>query len=229
MTKTTLRFLAIFIVLFLGKQSFSQDSPIRLGLKVAPNIGWMNPNENQYAYNGVKAGVALGFICDFNFAEHYAISTGFNFSFLGGKLSYPYAEAPDTGILDRNYSFRYLEIPLMIKMKTKNYGNFCFFGQIGFGTGFNLRTKVSDDFRTADLETITDKKNLSASEVSFIREAILAGLGAEYKIDESVSLILGISYSNSLNNVLQGKNTKDSDLTNRSSLNYVELNIGVLF
>jgi len=65
--------------------------------------------------------------------------------------------------------------------------------------------------------------------VSFIREAVLAGLGAEYNIDESVSLLMGISYSNSLNNVLQGKNTKDPTLTNRSSLNYVELNIGVLF
>ncbi|MCX6247711.1 MAG: porin family protein [Bacteroidetes bacterium] len=229
MVKITIRFLTIFLALLLANQAVSQQSPIRLGLKIAPSLGWMNPNETGYNYNGPKAGVSFGFICDFGFAEHYAFSTGFNFSFLGGNLSYPNAEAPDTGILDRNYSFRYLEIPLMIKMKTREYGNFSFYGQIGFGTGFNLRTKVKDDFRTSTQETITDKKNLSASEVSFIREAILAGLGAEYKIDESVSLLLGISYSNSLNNVLQGKNTKDPTLTNRSSLNYVELNIGVLF
>jgi hypothetical protein len=114
-------------------------------------------------------------------------------------------------------------------MKTKEYGNFTFFGQIGFGTGFNLRTKVNDKFMTEKNGTISDKSNLSTGETSLIREAILGGLGAEYKIDESVSLVLGLTYSNTLNNVLQGKNKKDNGLTNRSSLNYVELNIGVLF
>jgi hypothetical protein len=117
----------------------------------------------------------------------------------------------------------------MVKMKTKSYGNFDFFGQIGFGTGFILRAQVNDNFITQTHGTISDKTNLSTSEVSFIREALLVGLGTEYKIDESISLIIGVSYSNSLNNVLQGKNSRDPGLSNRSSLNYVELNIGVLF
>jgi hypothetical protein len=202
---------------------------VRLGLKIAPSISWMNPNEKNYTYNGVTAGISFGFISEFHFTEQYAISTGFNFSFLGGNLLFPYAKSPDTGTMNRKYNFRYLEIPLMVKMKTKEYGNFSFFGQIGFGTGFNLRTKVKDNFMTQTHGTITDNTNLTTSEVSFIREAILVGLGTEYKIDESVSLIVGLSYSNSLNNVLQGHNTKELSLWNRSSLNYAELNIGVLF
>jgi opacity protein-like surface antigen len=229
MTKYLIWIPVVFFSILIAKPVISQESPIRLGLKVAPCISWMNPNEKNYNYNGVRAGIAFGFVSEFYFAEHYSISTGFNFNFLGGNLSYPYASAPDTGILDRKYSFRYLEIPLMIKMKTREYSGFSFYGQIGFGTGFNLRTKASDDFRTADQEVITDKKNLTTSEVSFVREAIIAGAGTEYKIDESVTLVLGINYSNSLNNVLQGKNTKDPGLSNRSSLNYTELTIGVLF
>jgi len=219
----------IFLVLFFTKAGFTQGSHVRLGLKVAPNIAWMTPNEKNYKYNGVAAGISLGFVSEFNLTEHYAITTGFNFSFLSGNLQLPYALLTDTGTLDRKYNFRYLEIPLMMKMKTREYGNFTLFGQIGFGTGFNLRTKVNDKFMTRKNETKTDKSNLSTSQTSFIREAILAGLGAEYKIDESVSLVLGLNYSNSLNNVLQGENTLDHGLTNRSSLNYVELNIGVLF
>jgi hypothetical protein len=230
MIKITIRLLAISLILFFTKAGFSQHSPVRLGLKVAPNIGWMNPNEKNYSYNGVKAGISFGFVSEFHFTEHYAITTGFNFSFLGGSLRFPYAISQDTtGILDRKYSFRYLEVPLMMKMKTKEYGNFSFFGQIGFSTGFLLRTKVKDNFVTRDYGTISDQKNLTTSEVSFIREAILAGVGAEYKIDESVSLVVGLSYSNSLNNVLQGKNTQDNSLSNRSSLNFAELNIGILF
>jgi hypothetical protein len=189
----------------------------------------MNPNEKGYTNNGVSAGVAFGFVSEFRLAEHYALVTGFDFSFIGGSLKFPYAKSPDTGIMDRKYNFRYLDIPLMIKMKTKEYGNFRFFGQIGFSTGFLLRTQVNDNFITPLHGTISEKQNLTTSEVCFIREAVLAGLGTEYKIDESISLVLGLSYSNSLNNVLQGQNTKDNGLSNRSSLNYVELNIGILF
>jgi opacity protein-like surface antigen len=220
---------AISLILLFTRAGFSQNSPVRLGLKIAPCISWMNPNEKNYVYNGASAGISFGFISEFHFTEHYAFTTGFNFSFLNGNLQFPNVQSPDTGILDRKYNFRYLEIPLMMKMKTKDYGNFSFFGQIGFGTGFNLRTQVKDNFMTQNHGTLTDKKNLPTSEVCFIRESIVVGLGTEYKIDESISLIVGISYSNSLNNVLLGANTKDDSLKNRSSLNFVELNIGVLF
>ena len=229
MTRSIIRTSFILLLLLLSGTGFSQGSPIRLGLKIAPDIAWMNPNEKNYSYNGVSAGVSFGFVSEFYFAEHYAFATGFNFSFLGGNLQFPYAQAPDTGTLKRKYSFRYIEIPLMIKMKTKEYGNFSFYGQLGFGTGFNIRTKANDEFMTEENGTITDKKNLSTSETSLIREAILVGLGTEYKIDESISLLISLGYSNSLNNVLQGQNSKDPSLENRSSLNYVELNIGVLF
>lgn len=229
MTKITIRCLIVNLLFFYSFTGFSQDQPVRLGLKISPNIAWMNPNEKDYSGNGSAVGFSFGFVSEFRLTEHYAISTGFNFSFLGGNLKFPYAKSSDTGTMNRKYNFRYLEIPLMVKMKTKIYGNFDFFGQIGFGTGFLLRAQVNDNFITQTHGTISDKTNLSTSEVSFIREALLVGLGTEYKIDESISLIIGVSYSNSLNNVLQGKNSRDPGLSNRSSLNYVELNIGVLF
>jgi len=229
MTKSILRTTFILILLFLSGTGFTQKSPVRLGLKISPDIAWMNPNEKNYSNNGAAAGIAFGFISDFYFTEHYAFSTGFNFSFLSGNLQFPYANSPDTGIMKRKYNFRYLEVPLMIKMKTKEFGAFSFFGQIGFGTGFNLRTRMNDEFMTNENKTLSDKSNLSTSETSLVREAILVGIGSEYKIDESISLLVSLGYSNSLNNVLQGQNSRDHGLKNRSSLNYVELNIGVLF
>jgi opacity protein-like surface antigen len=229
MTKLTIRFAAILLFISCSWSGYSQESHIRLGLSITPAISWMNPNEKNYSYNGVQVGASLGFVSEFHFTEHYAITTGFNFSFLGGDLKYPYAQAKDTGTLSRKYSFRYLEIPLMIKMKTKMYGNFSFFGQIGIGTDFLLRIKAADSFLTRNNVTISDNSNLTTKEVSFIREAILVGLGAEYKIDESLSLVMGLNYSNSLNTVLQGNNTTDSNLQNKSSLNFAGLNIGIFF
>jgi len=230
MTKSTIRTSVMLLLLFMSTTGFSKGFPIHLGLKISPSLDWMNPNEKYYSSNGVAGGIGFGFISDFYFSEYYAFSTGLNFSFLSGNLQFPYAQTPDTGIMKRKYTFRYLEIPLMIKMKTKDFGAFSFFGQIGFGTGFNLRTRANDEFMTVNpTNTLYDKYNLPTSETSFIREAILVGLGTQYKIDESISLLLSLGYSNSLNNVLQGQNTKDPDLKNKSTLNYVELNIGILF
>jgi hypothetical protein len=117
----------------------------------------------------------------------------------------------------------------MVKMKTKEFGKFSFYAQIGFGTGFRLKCQAKDEFMTQNNETINNKHTITDSETTLIREAILVGIGTEIKLDESVSMLIGLSYSNTLNNVLKGSNTRYPDRTNRSSLNYAELNIGVLF
>ena len=105
--------LLIFAILLFVSGANAQKM-IRLGLRVSPNIGWMNPDEKDYKSNGVAAGVSLGFISDFYFSENYGLSTGFNFSFLDGNLTLPFAASPDTGMVNRKYQFRYLEIPVMV-------------------------------------------------------------------------------------------------------------------
>lgn len=101
MKKVNIRLLVILLILLFTRTGFSQDSPVRLGLKISPNIAWMNPNEKDYTNNGVSAGFSFGFISEFRLTEHYTISTGFNFSFLGGNLKFPYAKSPDTGTMSR--------------------------------------------------------------------------------------------------------------------------------
>ena len=69
--------------------TFSQSKlPIKLGLQVAPNIGWMNPSTKGYSSDGARFGGTIGFVGDFYFAENYAVSTGMNFQFMNGKLTY---------------------------------------------------------------------------------------------------------------------------------------------
>ncbi|HTX89224.1 MAG TPA: porin family protein [Bacteroidales bacterium] len=222
------RILLLLLLVLLFSTGYSQKK-VRLGLRIAPNIAWMNPDQKDYSYNGVGAGVSLGFVSDFYFTPNYGLSTGFTFSFLNGNLTQPFATATDTGTVNRKYNFRYLEIPLMVKMKTKEFGRFSFYAQIGFGTGFRLKCEAKDEFLTQEHGTINDKSNITDAETTLIREAILVGIGTEVRLDESVSLMVGLSYSNTLNNVLKGNNSRYPDLTNRSSLNFAELSVGVLF
>jgi hypothetical protein len=227
----------IFLILILfcnAGHSFSQSkSPVKLGLKVAPNIGWMIPGTKGYSGDGARMGVTLGFVSDFYFAENYAFSTGLNFQFINGKLNYADSllMAGNTyltnGEVYRKYNFLYMEIPLMIKMKTKTFGKVSYFGQIGFGTGFRLKATVKEHFVPAAGGSEDNQYDYNQG-TTLIRESVLIGIGCEYHIDESSRILLGISYSNSLNNVLTGVNYK-SGLLEKSQLNYAELNIGFLF
>ena len=224
----------VFIMLFFQGTTFSQGKlPLKLGLKISPNIGWMSPNTKGYSSDGVRFGGTIGFISDIYFAENYAFSTGLNFQFLNGKLNYGDSMLVEGskklvyGEISRTYHFLYVEIPLMIKMKTKTFGKISYFGQIGFGTGFRINATVKEHFvpETGDpVDQQYDFKNGT----TLIRESILIGIGCEVHIDESSRILLGLSYSNSLNNVLTGTNYA-SRLNEKSLLNYAELNIGFIF
>ena len=217
--------------------TFSQSKlPIKLGLQVAPNIGWMNPSTKGYSSDGARFGGTIGFVGDFYFAENYAVSTGMNFQFMNGKLTYAdlaslAAFGQDTVVnvnVTRKYNFLYIEIPLMIKMKTKTFGKISYFGQIGFGTGFRMKSTFNEHIEPIAGGTPVDQQYDSKQNTTLIRESLLFGIGCEYHIDESSRILIGISYSNSLNNVLKDNNLL-TGLPIKSMLNYAELNIGFLF
>ncbi|NCU32355.1 MAG: hypothetical protein EOM23_05380, partial [Candidatus Moranbacteria bacterium] len=85
----------IFFVVFLTglvavQPLFSQMKPFRFGLKVAPTIGWMSPDTEDYENDGSAAGFNWGFISDFTITENYFFATGFSINYLNSKLKYPY-------------------------------------------------------------------------------------------------------------------------------------------
>ena len=227
-------FLLIIILMAVPLITFSQAQiPIKLGLKIAPNIGWMSPGTKGYESDGARLGMTIGFISDFYFAENYAISTGFNFQFLNGKMSYsdslliPGNANLMNGQVNRTYNFIYLEIPLMIKMETKTFGKMSFYGQIGIGTAFRVSAKVKEHFEPDNYEAVDQQYDFNNG-TTLIRESILVGIGGAYHLDESSRIFIGLGYSNGLNNLLTGVNYK-SKLNEKSLLNYAELNIGILF
>jgi len=226
-------FLTVLLSGFLFFQDLAaQRKPIKMGLKVSPNLSWMMPDSKHYAYNGVTGGTLVGLVSDFYFAEHYAFSTGFNFAFLNGKLQYGdwVIDNKDTipGQMDRKYKFIYIDIPYMIKLATREFGHFSFFGQIGFSTGFRISAKARDEFNPDDGSNSRSENSDITGETTLLREAILFGLGVEYHLDEDTRIFVGVSYSNSLNNILTGTNARYVQ-NEKALLNFAELNLGILF
>ena len=228
MRKNIFLFVITFLLPLCSVFAQEKKTEIKLGLKFAPDISFITPSTQDYNSNGVKLGGVMGLICDFYFAEHYAFSTGLNFAFLGGKMTYP-DMVHDTlqGTTNSNLSFTYIEIPLMVKMFTKKFGRCSFFGQVGFGTGFRIAAHEKNDFTGKNGYTQSEKKDIM-SQTTVIRESVIIGLGTEIYLDQSTRIFLGLGYSNSLNNVMKGYNAV-SKLNQKAYLNYAELNIGVMF
>lgn len=230
-TTSTIILLLCSAIFSCGILSGQTKEPIKLGLKVSPNLGWMNPSTKDYNSGKVSAGVTIGFVSEFYFSERYAITTGVNFAFLNGNLTYADTVNMDDykgfGDVTRKVKITYLEVPLMIKMNTKMFGDFSFYGQAGFAAGFRLSSTAKDEVVNPKGETFNQKLDFN-SNTTLMRGSVNIGIGSEYHLDTSTRIFLGITYSNSLNNVLKGENniTKSSV---KAWLNYIELNIGILF
>jgi hypothetical protein len=227
------RIVLAIIVFLIAFQSHSQVKPFRFGFKAAPNLAWISPDTKDYSNEGPVLGFSWGFIADLTLTENYFIKTGFNIDYLNGKLKYPYSiifdfdTIPTTGEMHRKYNLRYIEVPLVLKMRTNQFNKMAFFGEIGFGTSFLLKAKSQDDFRYENDNYKTDE-NIS-DEIKFMRGGLIVGAGVEYFIDESTSLLFSLDFSNGLTNIFKGENTVDPGLKEKGNLNYFTLNVGVMF
>jgi hypothetical protein len=221
----------VILILFssiIAFQGITQEKPFRFGFKVAPNISWMAPDAKDYERDGSAMGFSWGLLADFALAENYFIKTGFSMDYLNGKLQFPYATETDTGIMNRSYHLRFLEIPLTLKMRTNKFGNTAYFGEIGFGTSFNIRAKSDDEFQPDNGTKSTTEENIN-DEIALFKESLIVGAGMEYYLDESTSLVLELTFHNGLTNILQDYNTRYPDVKQNAVLYCFQFNIGVIF
>ncbi len=231
------------ILLLLAQTGNAQQKPFKFGFKLSPALSWLSPEVDDYKYNGTSFSFAWGFVADITLMEHYYINTGFNVSYFKGKLSYPHLVVAEddmfnveyTGTLDRVYNLRYIEVPLAFKMKTNELApNLQFFGLIGINTGINIRAKSDDTFSGANSFSglklnYTEEKVDIKDEASLFKASLLVGAGAEYIIDESISVVIGLNFNNGFTNVLNGTNSVDKKVEAKAIPYYFELNLGVIF
>jgi len=231
MTKRSL-LIVILSFFFVQQALYSQMKPFRFGLRVAPTVDWYSPSTEGYENDGAVFGFNWGFMSDIALTDNYFFSTGFGIQHLNGKLKYDYQQSlngdsiPTTGTLSRKYILRYIDIPLMIKMKTNQFDNIQYFGQIGFGVGLNVKSTAKDTF------TYTGGSTSSQSDISddivFVRGSWALGGGFEYYLDESTSLLVGLTFSNGISNILKGNNPVSGD-EQKAIPNYFELTLGIFF
>lgn len=212
-------------------QGIAQVKPFRFGVKAAPNVAWISPDTDGYESGGTQLGFSWGFLADITLTQNYFLKTGFNFDYLNAKLKYPFLMEIDNtieeGTLTREYNLRYIEIPATLKMRTNKFGEFAFYGEIGFGAAFNLKAKAQDSFSYYD--NTEESKNDIKDEITLMKGSLIVGAGIEYFIDKSTTLIASFSFSNGLSNILKGDTFTEPYTKQRGQINYLQLNIGMMF
>ncbi|MBN1925019.1 MAG: outer membrane beta-barrel protein, partial [Prolixibacteraceae bacterium] len=116
-----------------------------------------------------------------------------------------------------NYSLNYLEIPLVIKLRSDQFFRMTYYGQFGLTGQLNLSaTAVSSDGQI-------NGESMSG-EIGLFNLGMLVGGGAEYDVGGHTALNFGLQYSNGLVDI-----STINGLDEKSWFNAIRIVIGVMF
>ncbi|MBX7107440.1 MAG: PorT family protein [Chitinophagales bacterium] len=226
---------ALFIVLLgvcmmkASAQGTSQDSGVRFGLSLSPQISWLSSVDKGLEGNGSYLGFSYGLLMDILIPTNYAFATGLLISYEGGKLTYTdstkFNTYPDNTYpagTNVDYRLQYIEIPLSMKLRTNQIGYLTYFGQFGLQGGIAIRSRADLDAYNAALD---EEKVDFGKDVTPGNLGLLLGGGIEYEISGKTALLAGIQFHNGFIDVTD--NPKDYKTV--SSLTHFRLQLGIYF
>lgn len=236
----------------LAAQSTTDFSKFRFGLNLSPSLSWINTDDSRIAGNGTALGLKLATQAEFFFAENYAIETGIGFHFnMGGTLLSDYGgqfftrslpaggsqpfnnpNAPTAGGVSLDYAIQYLEIPLGLRLHTRDFGYLRYYVQAPLFV-FGIRTNAMGKISGGGVPGGEDDLNIK-SEVRPFAMSWGFGGGAEYEVGGGTRLVGGLQFQRLFTDVTKDKDYTYSGRTNSSkdpkaSINSLTLRLGVLF
>jgi len=149
-------------------------------------------------------------------------------------------------INERKYTITYVTLPLTLKLRTKEIGALTYFGMFGVNSSFRVAAKATDEVQRLSTNTgtwqapETISKSDVKGDVSLFSGALNMGLGVEWNLSGSTSLVIGANYLLGFTNVV--KNNSDylqkfteggpgygAPLKQSLKSNSIGLTVGVLF
>lgn len=207
-----MRFLVSLLALLFVAQLHGQERKFQLGILGSSQISYINSNQTDVETGGALL-FGFGGIAEYHFADRYSFSSGFEFLNRGGSL-----KSQDT---TGNYRAQFIQIPLQIKMRTRQFGYNTYFAEMGFAIGFETGEKVEWEPATPD--------NLGESLVSLFDANFRIGVGMEYDLGGDTRLMGRLQYHRALtNNLLAGEDQR-LDEQYQYRFDYICLSIGVIF
>ena len=214
-------FSVVYVLAFCG-MAFAQQQPAAVytpaqdfyfGLKATPTFYWGTIDDDNLESDGARVGFTYGLMMDFHIDRSYFFATGVDISSRGFKAKYE-----DYEYIQR---LKYIDIPVALKLKTKEMGYLTYYGMFGLLPGFLIGANQDVD-SPIDSEDRTKRNN--QSDFAWFNAGILVGLGVEYNIGGSTYLTGGISYNNGFTDTYE---PEEGDM--KITSNQISLNLGVFF
>lgn len=234
----------LMLALLITQLSFAQNS-FRFGLKGASNFGWLSGNDKTIENDGTKIGFAYGLMGEYAINSTYGLHAELLLSQVNSKFNLKseqsFVNDPNSTVvsnLNFKYVIQYLEIPISMKLNTKEIGNLVYYGNFGFSPGFalNARTSITSDdipksiqdldptdYRVNDDEGDAFTLNNFDDRVFLFRFPLIIGGGVEYRMAGSTSLQAGVRFANTFTDIFVKDKTADA------KNNYFAVSVGVLF
>lgn len=242
----------------------------RFGLKFTPSVNWLKPEGKLIAKNGSVVKYGGGVILEFRLAKVVSVQTGAQIDMDGGKVKYNndgtnqalyFYNTVDEKIGEynladtananftlyqlnsRKYNITYVTIPIGLKLKTKEIGALTYFGQVGMNTSFRWKANANDELtKVANSANESKTKVDITKDINILNFSLNAGLGAEYNVSGSTSILFGLNYMFGFSNVAKKESkyierrvkdatntTKYTDYPQALKSNAIVLTLGVLF
>lgn len=225
----------VIAFIFMACIAQAQHKSFQFGIKAGGNLGWFATNAEGYSSKGSHPGGSWGLITDILINENYAFSTGLDVLYLNGKLKYPDTQTSNNGTtlldgeMERYFRTRYIQIPLVITMKTNEIGQVRYFGQIGAGLGILIAAKGDEVFTSKYGIPFPKETRNIYDEMAFYRTSFILGAGIEFPLFQSTYLRTGIKYDNCFLDVFKGNNARYPSVKNQALNQFFELNIAIIF
>ncbi len=238
--------------LFILSQTLHAQGEFRFGFQASPSFSWIGTNSNQVNSDGVRLGFKLGVLGEYYFQENYALVGGIGFAFgQGGTLTqelpgtfWEQSEHASQMVLMNagttlKHSLQFIEIPVAFKMATRYFGSLRYYAEIPqFTIGIKTQSRGTIEGTTAMNEAVDEPKIDIKKEIAPLNLSLGLGLGAEYEISESTSLVAGIFYQQGVLDATDDKShftQKDETITDltkedsKGTLRAITIRIGVMF
>ena len=230
----------------------AQEGEIRIGMQASPTFSSMNTNNNNVNRSGTNLGLKLAMISEYYFQENYAITSGIGFHFnSGGRLLYeePGAYWPNSDLdagLDSlaagvklRYNLQYVEIPVGIKMRTREFGYLRYYLEPSLVFGFRSQARGDIEGRRFDGNSVGEdgEKIDIREEVGGFNFSWAFGGGVEYTLSGTTSLLVGLNLQFGVTDVTRNTGVYfDSDRggeergeDSAARISAIALKLGILF
>lgn len=212
------------------------DVSVRFGLKLSPNMAFVNPDTKTLKSNGSGLGYTFGLMLELPVGNtgNYRFATGLNLNNIKGKWKrdFEYLDAIGGPIkvreLETEVGLQYIELPLTMKLMTNEIGYMRYFAVVGAGNAFNVQAKADQVLPKYDqtggyvVDFEKEEKADIKDDIALYKASLIVGAGAEYNFSGNTSVMFGITYNNGFTNIL------DIDGM-RAKAHYLELSLGVFF